>query len=46
MSKGVPNNRQKDIARLLRDQSNKKGTGFKAFTVRPLKVLGPANKGR
>ena len=46
MSKGTPNNRQKDIARLLRDQSNKRGTGFKAFAVRPTKVLGPSNKGR
>jgi hypothetical protein len=46
MSKGIPNNRQKDIARLLRDQGNKKGTGFKVSPVRPTKAMGPSNKGR
>ncbi len=46
MTKGNSNNRQKDIARLLRDQGNKRGTGGKAFMVRPTKVLGPSNKGR
>ena len=46
MSKGAPNNRQKDIARLLRDQGNKKGTGFKVLALRPTKILGPSGKGR
>ena len=46
MSKGNPNNRQKDISRLLRDQGNKRGSGFKVFAVRPTKVIGPSGKGR
>lgn len=45
MSKGQPNNRQKDIARLLREQGNKKGgPGFKAVS-RPMRIMGGANKG-
>ena len=45
MSKGMPNNRQKDIARLLRDQGNKRGGGFKVAASRPMKIMGGANKG-
>lgn len=45
MSKGTPNSRQKDIARLLREQGHKRsGAGFKAVS-RPMKIMGGANKG-
>ena len=47
MAKENSNNRQKDIAKLLRDQGNKRGFGGgKAFTVRPTKILGLSSKGR
>jgi hypothetical protein len=45
MSKGTPNNRQKDIGKLLREQGHKKGgSGFKAVS-RPMRIMGGANKG-
>jgi len=46
MSKGIPNNRQKDIGKLLREQSNNKkgGPSFKAVS-RPMRIMGGANKG-
>ena len=46
MSKGQPNNRQKDIAKLLRDRSAQKGFGAKAQAFRPTKMMRPGSNGR
>ncbi|MFH0753210.1 MAG: hypothetical protein V2A70_01440 [Candidatus Omnitrophota bacterium] len=46
MSKGVANNRQKDVARLLRERANQRNSmAGKAFAVPPSKKLVPTSKG-
>lgn len=45
MAKENTNNRQQDLARLLKAQGSRKGgAGFKAVS-RPMRIMGGANKG-